>query len=266
MYLEKLSMAGKRVVVAGGGRGMGYAISQAVVEAGGQVAIVDIDASKATEVADDLGRDKAIPLSFDLRDPDRVTDMVNEVRRQWGGFEAMVTVIGGMQGVFRWTTVHETEPHEWDAVTDLNLRHVYLLARAAVDHWIQQEVPGVFLSITSVSALHAAPNHGAYGAAKAGLMSLTRTLAAEYGKHGIRANNIAPGAIHTERSGEAYSPEELRKVNALVPLGRLGAIEDIAGVGLFLLSDLSAYVTGLTLPVDGGISEIYPFATERSIK
>ena len=148
---------------------------------------------------------------------------------------------------------------DWDKVVELNLRHFVLLARAAAKHFVARGVRGSMVSVSSVNGLFSSPNLASYGAAKAGLISLTRTLSIELGRHGIRVNSVAPGTIFTERSADAYVGEALSHLESVVPLGRLGRVEDVAGTALFLLSDLAAYVTGQTIQVDGGVMNVSPF-------
>ena len=153
----------------------------------------------------------------------------------------------------------KTGMDDWDKVVELNLRHFVLLARASAKHFVERGVRGSMVSVSSVNGVGGSPNLASYGAAKAGLISLTRTLSVELGKHGIRVNSVAPGTIFTERSADAYTGETLSRLESVIPLGRLGRVEDVAGTALFLLSDLAAYVTGQTILVDGGIMNVYPF-------
>ncbi len=176
----------------------------------------------------------------------------------------MVTVAGGIQGFAVAAPVRDTPVADWDRLISINLRQLFLLARGAVEHFIRRGVQGTILSISSVDGLNTAPNHAGYGAAKAGVMSLTRTLALECAGSGIRVNSIAPGIIRTERSEATFTPARMQQLADLIPLGRPGRPEDVAGAALFLLSDLAAYVTGQTIVVDGGIMNLYPFNMQRA--
>jgi NAD(P)-dependent dehydrogenase (short-subunit alcohol dehydrogenase family) len=120
---------------------------------------------------------------------------------------------------------------------------------------------GTMVFIASVSGLSGAPMHAAYGAAKAGLMAYLQTLAVELGPSGVRANAIAPGVILTPRMDAIYTDEQRAANNAVVPLGRMGLPSDIAGAALFLTSDLSSFVSGRTLVVDGAVDAKFPYGT-----
>ncbi len=266
MYLERLRMTGKTAIVAGGGAGMGLAIAQAIAEAGGRVAIVDLDKARADKAARDVSAQGTgvMSLAANVTDSKEVDRVVSEVTARWGGFDSMVTVIGGQQGIAPWVNAGETKEADWEKLLNLNLTHAFLLAKAAMNHYVKRGVPGSFLSISSVNGLLSAPRHAAYGAAKAGLISLTRTLALEYGNKGIRVNSIAPGTIMTERSAPGYSEADIKRFNGIIPLGRIGKTEEIASVALFLLSDLAAYVTGQTVVVDGGVMATYPFSLQKA--
>jgi NAD(P)-dependent dehydrogenase (short-subunit alcohol dehydrogenase family) len=120
---------------------------------------------------------------------------------------------------------------------------------------------GTMVFIASVSGLSAAPMHAAYGAAKAGLMAYVQTLAVELAPHGIRANAVAPGTILTPRMDAIYTDEQRAANTAVIPLGRMGRPADIAGAALFLTSDLSSFVSGRTLVVDGAVDAKFPYGT-----
>jgi NAD(P)-dependent dehydrogenase (short-subunit alcohol dehydrogenase family) len=265
MYLEKLRMTGKTAIVAGGGAGMGLAIAHALAEAGAKVAIIDLDKARAERAAREIAAKGApvMTLAANVTHPRDVERIVSEVTTRWGGFDSMTTVIGGQQGIAPWVNAGETKEEDWDKVVNLNLTHAFLLAKAAINHYVKRNAPGSFLSVSSVNGLLSAPRHSAYGAAKAGLISLTRTLALEYGDKGIRVNSIAPGTIMTERSAPGYSERDVTRLNGIVPLGRIGKTEEIASVALFLLSDLASYITGQTIVVDGGMMSTYPFALQK---
>jgi NAD(P)-dependent dehydrogenase (short-subunit alcohol dehydrogenase family) len=139
------------------------------------------------------------------------------------------------------------------------LRHFFNLARVAGKH-MAGNGSGAIVAIASVSGLRSAPLHGPYGAAKAGLMSLVRTLAVELGRDGVRVNAVAPGAVLTPRVEAMMSEERRAESAASIPLGRLATPDDIARAVAFLSSDLAAYVTGQTLAVDGGATAQFPLS------
>ena len=257
-YDDKLRLEGRVAVVAGGGLGMGLAIAEALADAGARVAVVDLDRSRAEAAATRIGSG-SIAVVVDVTDEAQVDRLVDDVTDRLGGFDMLASVVGGMQGLAPRVPLIDTKAEHWDSIAHLNLRHFFLLAKASAKHFIARGTKGAMVSVSSVNGIGTAPNHAAYGAAKAGLISLTRTLSLELGQHGIRVNSVAPGTIFTERSADAYTAEYVERMQGVIPLGRLGRVEDVAGAALFLLSDLASYVTGQTLVVDGGIMNAYPF-------
>ncbi|MGH7898317.1 MAG: SDR family NAD(P)-dependent oxidoreductase, partial [Candidatus Binatia bacterium] len=174
----------------------------------------------------------------------------------FGAIDVAIDVIGEA----RWGAALELGDAEWDESFALVLRHFLYLAQAAGRRMVAQGRGGAIVSIASVSGLFAAPRHAAYGAAKAGLVALTKTLAVELASAGIRVNTVAPGAIATPRLLAMTTPERRAESAASIPLGRLGEPEEIARAAVFLASDLASYVSGQTLVVDGGASVKFPLS------
>ena len=175
-----------------------------------------------------------------------------------GPVEVAVDVIGEA----RWGRTIDLDDTAWDESFDLVLRHFFNLARVAGRH-MSEHGAGSIVAIASVSGLRSAPLHGPYGAAKAGLMSLVRTLAVELGRDDVRVNAVAPGAVLTPRVEAIMSEERRVESAAAIPLGRLATPDDIARAVVFLASDLAAYVTGQTLAVDGGATAQFPALDAR---
>ena len=187
-------------------------------------------------------------LHGDARRRKDVEDAVAATVEAYGGIDVAIDVIGEA----RWRRALELSDDDWVDSFDLVLRHVFYLAQASGRRMAAQGTGGAIVSIASVSGLFAAPLHAAYGAAKAGLIALTKTLAVELAAARIRVNTVAPGAILTPRLLDMTTPERRADSAASVPLGRLGEPEEVARAAVFLASDLASYVTGHTLPVDGG--------------
>src|SRR4029450_13865206 len=160
-------------------------------------------------------------------------------------------------GEARYGAVLDCSDEDWDWNFGMVLRHAYLTGQLAGRAMVDRG--GVMVFVCSGRGLTAAPRHGACGAAKAGLMSLVRTVAVELGPPGVRVNAVAPGAVWTPRVAALLGEEGKRRSAANAPLGRPGVPADIAGAVLFLVSDLSSYVTGQTLVVDGGVSAKFPY-------
>jgi NAD(P)-dependent dehydrogenase (short-subunit alcohol dehydrogenase family) len=162
-------------------------------------------------------------------------------------------------GEARWGRTVELDDAAWDESFDLVLRHFFNLARVAGGHMAGRGT-GAIVAIASVSGLRSAPLHGPYGAAKAGLMSLVRTLAVELAADHVRVNAVAPGAVLTPRVAALMSDERRAESAASIPLGRLATPDDIAHAVAFLSSDLASYITGQTIAVDGGATAQFPLS------
>lgn len=246
---DLLGLQGKAALIVGGGRGMGESSARYLAEAGCDVAIADIDADRAQRVAAmvaGLGR-KSVAIVGDALEDGQAMVMVDKARQALGGLDRLVTIVG--QALFKPTL--EFTPEDWDSDQARNLRYAFFAAQAFARPLIAEGKPGAIVCICSVSGLQAAVQHVAYGAAKAGLISMVRTLGVEWAPHGIRVNGVAPGSIITPRIPE--TPERAQQTrDSLIPMRRRGQIDEIGRAVLFLSSDLASYVTGHALPVDGG--------------
>lgn len=253
-----LGLEGKNVLVAGAGRGIGAACARMFATVGARVACLDFDAGRRDAVVEELRRSgsEAIPIECDVRHRSEVEHAVARTVESFGGVDVCVDVIGEA----RWGRVLELSDQDWDDSFTLVLRHVFYLAGAAGRRMLAQGSGGAIVSIASVSGLSSAPLHGAYGAAKAGLIALTKTLAVELAAAGIRVNSVAPGAVRTPRLMEITTEERRSESARHVPLGRLAEPEEIAKVVLFLASDLASYVTGQTIVADGGATAQFPLS------
>lgn len=250
-------MAGHGAIVAGGGRGIGAATARTLAQAGAAVAIVDVDPARAQAVAGEIADagGSALGLVAELRDPEQVARAVDATAERFGRLDILVNVAGGMNAYAPWRRAADWDEATWDEIVDRNLRYVFLTTRAVLRHLVRAGRGGAIVNITSISGETSAPNHAAYGAAKAGLANLTRNLAVEYGPDQIRVNAVAPGSVATpataDRTGTLGS----------APLGRRARAEDIANAVVFLASPLAAFITGQTLLVDGGATAKFPLTT-----
>jgi NAD(P)-dependent dehydrogenase (short-subunit alcohol dehydrogenase family) len=248
-YPGLLRLDGRGFVVLGAGQGIGRQVAHALAGAGARVACVDLEAERATAVAAELD---GIALTGDMTDRDQTERVLTDAAERLGGLAGIVDIIGMAQ----YATLLEVTDDDWAWHFDIVLRHAYLAAqlggRLLADG-------GVMVFVASVSGLTSAPRHAAYGAAKAGLMSLVRTAAVELGPAGVRVNAVAPGVVWTPRISAYLGAEGEARNRANTPLRRVAQPADIAAAILFLSSDLAGYVTGQTLVVDGGVSAKFPY-------
>ena len=248
----QIELGDRVAIVAGGGRGIGRSSSLILAEAGAGVVVVDIDRERANAVVREIGDSggRAIPVVADVRESRQVDSVVQAALGEFGHIDALVNIIG----LASWAPALDMSEEVWDADLVLNLKYVWLCSRAVARVMVEQGRKGSIINTCSISGMTAAPSHAAYGSAKAGLVGLTRSLAVEWARYYIRVNAIAPGSMKTPRIMEMIkAAPEIEEAQAnRVPLGRWGTTEDIAGAVLFLASDLSDYITGQTIVVDGG--------------
>lgn len=248
-------LEGKRAFVAGGGQGIGRSCALLLARAGCDVALLDCEPERAQTVAKEveaLGR-RGIALSGDACDQADAARVVHEGAEALGGLDVCANIIG----LASWQSFLELEAETWERDLLGNLTHHVYIAQPAARIMVEQGTGGAIGMVGSVSGLFAAPNHGAYGAAKAGIYGLVRTMAEELGPHQIRVNAVAPGSVRTPRiiamqeRGEAPSQQS--------DLDLMCECDDIGSAILFLCSELSRKVTGQTLVVDAGVTTKFPF-------
>jgi meso-butanediol dehydrogenase/(S,S)-butanediol dehydrogenase/diacetyl reductase len=237
--------ADRAAIVTGGGHGIG----RAVAEEGASIVVADLDVAAADRVADEIGQrgGVAVSVGLDVTDTASVGAAIDTALNRFGALSVLVNNAGGdvPQPAFP-----DTEDALWMSLADLNLFGVMRCIRAALPHLIAAPIGGAVVTIGSVNGLAAFGGYP-YSATKAGLESLTKNLVAEYGRSGVRFNLIAPGTIRTRVWDN--QPDAPDRCAGLYPLGRVGEPEDVAAAVAFLASDDAAWVTGVTLPVDGGI-------------
>ena len=229
-------------------RGIGKATGRRFVQEGGRVVILDLESDAAARAAADLGPEN-IGLACDVREPARCRMVVEEVLNRLGRIDILVNNAGVSQP----DRLMEITQANFDLVIDVSLRGSLNMAQAVVP-FMRQRKSGVIISIGSVAAQIGGGIFGGphYSAAKGGVHSLTKSLARELAPDNIRVNAIAPGTIDTDIFAGKLDDKKKREIVANIPLGRLGTADDIAKGCLFLASDLSAYVTGLILDINGG--------------
>jgi NAD(P)-dependent dehydrogenase (short-subunit alcohol dehydrogenase family) len=249
-YPALLRLDGRGIVVAGAGQGIGRQTAHALAACGARVLCVDYDADAAEHVAAETG---GMPAVADVRERADIERIIKQAGEEFGTVAGIVDIVG----MSRYAPITKTTDEDYDWTFGMVLRHAWLLTQIGAA--AMADAGGVMTFIASVSGITGAPLHAAYGAAKAGLMSLVRSAAVELGPSGVRVNAVAPGVVWTPRIG-AMIGEEGRSRNARnAPLNRVAEPSDIASAVLFLQSDLSSYVTGQVLVVDGGVSAKFPY-------
>ena len=230
--------AGRSVLVTGGNRGIGLAVARSFAALGDRVAVTH----HSSAPPDDL-----FAVKCDVGDPASVADAVTTCTEQHGPVEVLVV----SAGITRDGLMVRMSDRDWYDVLDTNLTGAWSAARAALPAMMRAR-RGRIVFLSSAVGLLGGPGQSNYAASKAGLVGLARSIAREYGGRGVTANVVAPGLVDTDMAG-ALTDKQRDDILARTPLGRMAAVEDVAGVVTFLASDAAAYITGAVLPVDGGL-------------
>ncbi len=232
-------------VVTGGGAGIGRGIARGLAAFGAQVAIWERDPDHAVQAAEEVG---GLGIPTDVRQSGEVDDAVRRTVSELGPVTILVNNAGG---VFL-SPLLETTENGWDALYRANLKHVMLCTQRVARAMVEAGRGGSIISVTSIEGARAAPGYAAYAAAKAGVINFTQTAALELAPHGIRVNALAPDITMTEGLRAVAPPGAERHFGHTVPMGRPGHVDEMAGAAVFLAGDLSGYITGQTIHVDGG--------------
>jgi NAD(P)-dependent dehydrogenase (short-subunit alcohol dehydrogenase family) len=240
-------LAGKLALVTGAASGIGAGIARGMAEAGARVLVADIDANAAHASAAAIGHG-AVALALDVTDRAAIAAAAKGIDAGHGPIDILVNNAGIIR---RGKITDATAAADWDATLAVNLDGPYLVTLAFADQL--RRTKGCVINIGSIQSFVALPNSAAYTTSKGGVRMLTKALAIELSPHGVRVNAIGPGLIATPLNVQArQNPDFMANFQHRIPLGRIGEPADIAGAAIFLASGLARYVTGVTLPVDGG--------------
>lgn len=252
-----MDFTGKVALVTGSGGGIGLATAKALAEAGADVAVLDFNPAllESAKAEVEAYGHKVITIQCDVSKADQVDNAVKTTIEQLGRLDILVN----NAGITRDNLLLRMEESEWDAVIATNLKSVYLFSKAVIRPMGKNKGPdgkpcgGVIVNVASVIGLFGNVGQLNYGAAKAGVINMTKTISKEYGKKKIRCNAVAPGFIKTKMT-EVLSQEAKDAMAKMIPLQELGEPEDVARAIRFLASDEAAYITGQTLAVSGGMA------------
>jgi NAD(P)-dependent dehydrogenase (short-subunit alcohol dehydrogenase family) len=253
--MARFRLDGKRVLVTGGGSGIGAAICRACAEQGAQVVVAEINPEHGKQVAESLG-EAGVFCQTDVTDLTSVQAAVSAVVERFGGLDVLVNCAGiGHVG-----SVQETEPNDFERLMSVNVRGVYHGSRAAVDQMLTQDPKGgIIINIASVAGQIGVPRRFAYCASKGAVIAMTRQLAVDYVRDGIRCNAICPGTVYSpfvegyvERFHHDTREQTIAELHARQPIGRMGRPEEIADLAVYLASNEAEFMTGSAVVIDGG--------------
>ena len=251
---ELFSLKGKKAIVTGAGGGIGSAIASGFAEFGADVALVDINAESIEVLKEKLERAfpvKVLAVPADVCDIKQVESAVNKVIDAFGRIDILVNC----HGIGQWCPAEEMSEEDWDKMIAVNLKGVFLMCQVVGRHMIKQRY-GKIINIASMSGsiVNRPQPQAHYNASKAGVIMLTKSLAAEWAKYNINVNSISPGYTLTPLVENLLknNPKYAEYWKSLIPLGRFARPIDIVGAVLFLASDAASYITGHDLVVDGG--------------
>jgi NAD(P)-dependent dehydrogenase (short-subunit alcohol dehydrogenase family) len=251
---NKFSLQGRVSIVTGGAMGLGKAMAEALAEMGSDVVIVDLNQSKAQETADAIQQAygvRAIALAADVTIPEDGVRVADAAFNTFGKIDVLIN----NAGIVRHALAEEMSARDWGDVMNVNLNGVFFMAQAIGRVMIRQG-GGSIINISSMSGIisNTPQNQCAYNASKAGVIALTKSLAGEWAKHGVRVNTIAPGYMKTDLTKPLFEAggEMIKTWMKMTPMGRPGVPEELGGIAVYLASDASSFATGGVFSVDGG--------------
>jgi NAD(P)-dependent dehydrogenase (short-subunit alcohol dehydrogenase family) len=244
------SLQGKRALITGGGTGIGLAISRFFVEAGANIVITGRREEPLRKTCEELGA-KAQYRVNDIAQTATLPALVDELENS--GF--VIDILVNNAGICTKRPSLDVSDEEFSAIVQTNLTGLFALTREVARRMVARK-QGSILNISSITGIYGVTKVAAYGASKAGLIGLTRTLASEFGPSQVRVNAISPGPIYTDMTDRGFSDEPERRQRFIdrTPLGRMGNPDEVAAAAVFLSSEAASFITGVNLPVDGGNS------------
>jgi NAD(P)-dependent dehydrogenase (short-subunit alcohol dehydrogenase family) len=249
-----LGLGGRVVIVAGaGGGGIGTAVTSMAARAGATVNAVSRSAENLDKHVAPLAAEglPVVPVAADVGADEGIACVMEQAGRTKGDLYGLVNVAGGAAPA-TWMPAVRVSRADWRALFTQNLETMFFMSQAVATALKSRGLPGSIVSVSSISGMNTAPFHIGYGTAKAALVAATRTMAVELAPDGIRVNAVAPGVTETPASG-TYVDADAGRDRRAIAMGRRGRPEEQAGAIVFLLSDLSSYITGQTILVDGGL-------------
>jgi 3-oxoacyl-[acyl-carrier protein] reductase len=246
-----INLTGKTAIITGASRGIGAAAAILFAEAGANIVInYHCDSDSAKKVADECEKRSAQTLTI-RADVSRKTDAEKMIRRTIDHFGALDILIANA-GIWKEAAIEKMTEEEWDETIRINLKSIYTCCHAAARVMLPRK-RGTLILISSTAGQRGEAFHSHYAATKGGIISMTKSLAAELGPRGITVNCVAPGWVETDMTKDALDdPKTRRRIREIIPLGRVATAEEIAGPILFLASDLASHINGEILNVNGG--------------
>ena len=239
----------KTAIITGGGTGIGLATAHAFYQEGAKIILFGRRKEKLEKAVEKLGG-SAIIVQGDMTNNNDLDQLINETLHNFQKIDILVN----NAGLFNGSPLHEISDSQWDEIMDINIRSIFQLTRRVLPTMLSQKY-GSIIHISSILGLIAVPQVAAYNVSKGALNQFSRSIAVEYGSSGIRSNSICPGLIATDMTADLMKDADLMKEwSKEYPIGRFGKPEDVANACLYLASDESSFVTGITLPVDGGFT------------
>jgi len=250
MVLSKFNLEGKVAIVTGSGRGLGKAMAVSLAEAGADVVVTARSFEQVQETSQDiekLGR-KCLPVKTDVTSKEDVDALIRKTLDQFGSIDILINNVG--MAIVK--DLMNTSPEDWQKQLDTNLTSAYLCCRAAGKHMLEKG-SGKVVNLATVAGVRGKWKMSGYGASKAGVIQLTKTLAIEWARYNVNVNCIIPGIFYTSATKSVLDDDKMREIRTRkVPLKRIGEPEDIGPLAVFLSSAASDFITGAVIPIDGG--------------